>query len=209
MTEHLSRTEVGILWFDLFETNMDEALPNRSQPECVIELLARVTRRHKQDALSQLLSRSFPHVLGDSREHRQTAGRDADIIQQMLEGCYRRSVFTRTHAQIDIDAMFASLADCSRLVRSTVPRVQDSTLKQHVANATGALDGIERIHNEIKAAATGSDWFQRIDAYKLEILRQFTVLAKSVELTFPIPVNLLEDCYFTKEEADEPPIASR
>jgi len=63
MTEGLSRPEVGILWFDLFGTLLDDEQPGRSHPECVIALLMRVKQRGRLPALLDSLQRLYPHVL--------------------------------------------------------------------------------------------------------------------------------------------------
>lgn len=63
MTERLSRSDIGVLWFDMFGTSMDEDLPGRSKQDCVIELLARTSQRNSQEALLEKLARSYPYVI--------------------------------------------------------------------------------------------------------------------------------------------------
>jgi hypothetical protein len=63
MSERLSRHDVGVLWYDLFNTVLDDDLPRCPLSECVIELLSRAGRHDKMDVLLTNLRRSFPHVL--------------------------------------------------------------------------------------------------------------------------------------------------
>lgn len=68
MTERLSLTEVGILWYDLFGTTLTNDLPGRSLSESVIELLARARQRNKIDSLLRHLDSTFPHALEKSAD---------------------------------------------------------------------------------------------------------------------------------------------
>lgn len=70
MTERLSRSEIGVLWFDLFGTTMDEEIPGRSKTECVIELLSWCIRRGKTSGLVAELARSYAHVLENTKDPR-------------------------------------------------------------------------------------------------------------------------------------------
>ena len=54
--------------------------------------------------------------------------------------------FTRTHAQLNLDAMFDPISNCQELVQSETPEVSDPELAQALANLLGALDRIEPIH---------------------------------------------------------------
>jgi hypothetical protein len=47
MTARMSRSEVGILWFDLFEVKMDDEMPGRPIGDCVIDLIDRARKRNK------------------------------------------------------------------------------------------------------------------------------------------------------------------
>ena len=50
-----------------------------------------------------------------------------EAVDQILNGCYRRAVFTKTHAQVDHDAMFDSITDCRKLVESKILAVSNPT----------------------------------------------------------------------------------
>lgn len=126
-----------------------------------------------------------------------------EAVRVILEGCYRRAVFTRTHAQMDHNAMFASITECRELVQSKVPAVSSSNLNQPTADLVSALEGIER-------EKAREPWdFSRIDAYKLEALKRFTLLSRLTGVPYTLPTNLTEEIFFSKKEADLPPIGAR
>jgi len=47
MTKRMSREDLSTVWFDVFETKMDNDMKNRSLVECVIELLDRANNRNQ------------------------------------------------------------------------------------------------------------------------------------------------------------------
>lgn len=125
-----------------------------------------------------------------------------ESVRAILKGCYRRAVFTRTHAQMDHEAMFASITECRELVQSKVPCVSDSRLSQSAADLISALEGIEREKDK-------EPWdFPRIDGYKLEALKRLRLLSQLTGILYTIPTNLTEEVFFSKTEADLPPTVS-
>jgi hypothetical protein len=130
--------------------------------------------------------------------------RSTEAIREILAGCYKRSLFTRTHAQLSLDAMFESISDCRKLVQSETPEVSDPELAQALANALGALDGIERIHTFSKPSEPID--VNQIDQLKLEALRNLRLLSRVTKIRYAIPDSrLTEEVFFSKEDADKPP----
>lgn len=120
-------------------------------------------------------------------------------VEKILKGCYRRAVFTRTHAQMSHEAMFSSISECRQLVQIQVPEVRTPSMAQPAADLISALEGIEKEKTKLP-------WdFSKIDLYKLETLKRLTLLSKISGATYTIPKNLTEDTFFSKEEADLPP----
>lgn len=125
--------------------------------------------------------------------------KSVEAVRSILDGCYRRAVFTRTHAQMDHNAMFASITECRAIVQSKVPVIARTDLRQTTADLISALEGIER-------EKTREPWdFSRIDAYKLEALKRFTLLSRLTGVPYTLPTNLTEEIFFSKQEADLPP----
>jgi hypothetical protein len=122
-----------------------------------------------------------------------------EAVNQILNGCYRRAVFTKTHAQMDHAAMFDSITDCRKLVESKILAVSNPNLKEPTAGLFTALEGIER-------EKTRSPWdFAHIDNLKLEALRRLYLLAKLTGFLYMVPLNLTNEVFFSKEEADSRP----
>jgi hypothetical protein len=62
LTMKLSRQEIAVIWFDLFERRMDDEAPNGDVSMSCVELL---DRAHRRDLLADLISkicRSYPYV---------------------------------------------------------------------------------------------------------------------------------------------------
>ena len=46
------------------------------------------------------------------------------VVKTILADCYRRALFTRTHAQMDRDAMFVSIGKCREVLQERIPYIQ-------------------------------------------------------------------------------------
>ena len=122
-----------------------------------------------------------------------------EVATRILSGCYKRAVFTRTHAQMSHEAMFSSITACRQLVQREIPYISLEKWKQPAANILAALEGIER---EEKS----EPWdFEKIDMYKLQALKGFRFLSSEAKVAYPIPENLTDEVFFNKDEADMPP----
>lgn len=120
-------------------------------------------------------------------------------VNSLLQGCYKRAVYTRTHAQMSHDAMFISIQNCRKLVQNQIPNISNAEHNQRASNILAALEGIEREQKN-------KPWdFEKIDKYKLEALRGFKELARATGVPFSVPNELMEDAYFSQDEADAPP----
>jgi|GEM_PF-5540493 hypothetical protein len=122
-----------------------------------------------------------------------------EATTRILSGCYKRAIFTRTHAQMNHEAMFSSITSCRQQVQNEIPHISIEKWKQPAANILAALEAIER---EEKS----EPWdFDKIDTYKLQALKGFQYLSRETKISYPIPENLTEEVFFDKKEADLPP----
>lgn len=122
---------------------------------------------------------------------------DKTTVGEILKNCYRRALFTRTHAQTSHDAMVASIAECRQFVQLKVPKIQSVELQQVASNLLATLDNIERFEENEDST--------QIDPQKLEALRLLSMLSNKTGIPYSVPKTLIEDVYFSKEEADQPP----
>lgn len=184
----------------------DAELPDESQalPEDISALLTRrrfyLRQAHSDDieALSKEIEKA------GFRPTRADTTRSTDAIGRILAGCYKRSLFTRTHAHLSLDTMFHSISNCRKLVQSETPEVSDPELAQAVANVLGALEGIERIHTLSKPSEPID--FNKIDQLKLEALRNLRLLSRNTKIQHQIPDGrLTEEVFFSKDDADKSP----
>lgn len=61
MDKRLSFTDVKVVWFDTFETLLEDALPVQPKPLCIIELIERADRQERTPDLLTSLCESYPH----------------------------------------------------------------------------------------------------------------------------------------------------
>jgi TIR domain len=152
--------------------------------------------RHRKRAVT--LMNKFAKEDSPSATEKQSL----ESVDAILKGCFRRAVYTRTHAQLNHEAMFDSIKECRELVQSKVPGISDSRLTQRAADLISAFEGIERERDK-------KPWdFSRIDSYKLEALKRLTLLSRLTGIPYPIPTNLTEENFFSKTEADLAPTVS-
>jgi hypothetical protein len=60
LTDQLDRSEIGILWFDTFNTSMNDHLPEKPIAECVVELLVRSKKRGVRELLYDSIALLLP-----------------------------------------------------------------------------------------------------------------------------------------------------
>src|SRR5689334_17338627 len=57
-----------------------------------------------------------------------------EAIQKVMAACYRRSVFTRTHAQLSMTAMIDSLAECRSVLQQLATYIQPKEAREMVVD---------------------------------------------------------------------------
>lgn len=126
-----------------------------------------------------------------------------DAVRKLLQICYRRAIFTKTHNEIGWEAMFASLDECRSSLQRNFMSITSETAQQLVARIIGELDFIERF----KSRKWGDDDVVCvIDAAKLSIIQALSQLAKLSQIPFVLPTSLSHDVFWTKEDADNFPV---
>jgi len=123
--------------------------------------------------------------------------RSREAVREILIACYRRAIFTRTHAQINMKAMYASLSDCRSQLQRKIMHIDEIDQQRLVAGIIGELDLLER-HRDNWG---GTD----IDGSKLRIIRALNELAKAARLNFVVPISLTEEFFDSPEDAGKPP----
>ena len=149
--------------------------------------------------------------LGPSLQTKQPGSRgekgnvSVERIREVLAACYRRAIFTRSHAQLDHQAMFDSLANCRSTLQKIVVFVEPEELQRLVAGIIGELDFIERCEKK-PFTWEGMGTMGTIDGAKLRIIHALVELSKAVQVPFILPTSLTEELFWSKEDADKPPI---
>jgi hypothetical protein len=65
-------------------------------------------------------------------------------VKAILTDCYRRSLFTRMHAQLDADAMFASIGECREVLQKKIPDIHRKDLQDTAVELLATVEQIER-----------------------------------------------------------------
>jgi hypothetical protein len=120
-------------------------------------------------------------------------------IKTILTDCYRRAIFTRMHAQLDVVAMFASIDKCRESLQQHIPEIKRKDLQGTATELLATMDQMERLN-----PVQGVDRVNAINRLKLAAVHLFRQLAAATDGTYPLPDNgkLAEGIYFTQQEAD-------
>jgi hypothetical protein len=65
-------------------------------------------------------------------------------VKAILADCYRRALFTRMHAQLDVDAMFASIGECREVLQKKIPDIHRKGLQDTAVELLATVEQIER-----------------------------------------------------------------
>jgi hypothetical protein len=122
----------------------------------------------------------------------------------VLSILYRRSIFTRFHAQLSSEAMFASMSNCRVALQKQIVFVRPREAQQLVASIIGELDLAERVYTK------GFTWeglgsMGTVDGVKLRIIAAMRTLAKMSGTPLELPTMPTEELFWTLEDADAAP----
>src|SRR5262249_28997946 len=119
-------------------------------------------------------------------------------VATILSDCYHRAMFTRTHAQLNIEAMFASIKKCRETIQTQIPNIRNKRLQGEALELLSAVHQIERLE-----ANPDPDLINKL---KLAALHSFRKLAEATGGSYPLPQvgKLAESVYFSEAEADAP-----
>lgn len=142
------------------------------------------------------------HRLGETQAKLPDNAKSA--IRDILAACYRRAVFTRSHAQLSYEAMFKSLAECREDLQRLIMYVEPLENRQLVAGIIAELDLIERIGSE-PFTSNYSGTAGTIDGAKLRIISSLGTLANTIDTPLVLPSSITEELFWSEEDANKPP----
>jgi hypothetical protein len=189
----------------IFDLEIDyEDIPGETKGAKARELVDYCRRLGKMPELIDRLSQLRPAISWRTASADQIAATTGSVeaIRKILSACYRRAIFTRTHAQLDIGAMYRSIAEAIGAVQSQIMNISSPDMQQTAASIVGELDSI--LHQQTASFQDAA----KIDESKLRILQAMTKLAKESGLPFRIPEGrLTEEVFFSDKEANREPSA--
>jgi len=144
-------------------------------------------------------------------------------VRKVMAACNRRAVFTLMPGQMNLKAMFASLADCRVKLQQLAAYIEPAMLQKLVMQIIAELDTIERCGMEafrrLRPDRSSADpdpgemdfdaWDLtraeriQIDDAKLCIIQNLRALAAAASLSYSLPTEPEVERYFTREEADQ------
>jgi hypothetical protein len=141
---------------------------------------------------------------------------DVRVVEDLISACFRRALFTRMDSEIDLGAMYASLAECLGLVQSLVPKLKTPELQHVGLRLIQTLDGIQRLTaSQLRERGhKGSMLFSvavpdgvriEIDGLKLEALQLLQRLRRRTGANVMLPTALGYDHFVRVEQGREPP----
>jgi hypothetical protein len=143
--------------------------------------------------------------LGPPPEHGTPEPSGVTGVEEVLSVLYRRSIFTRFHAQVSSEAMFASMSDCRVALQKHIVFVRPREAQQLVASIIAELDLAERASKE-EFTRDGLDAVAAVDGVKLRIIAAMRTLAKMSGTPLELPTATTEELFWTAEDADAPPV---
>jgi hypothetical protein len=125
-------------------------------------------------------------------------------VSTILSKCHSRALFTRMHAQLDQEAMFASIGKCLATINEQKQQIRSKDLQKEAVNLLAAVEGIERVKEERNTDPATR--INNINKLKVAALHSFRKLANATNGSYILPGNneLAEAVYFTQAEADAP-----
>jgi hypothetical protein len=140
-----------------------------------------------------------PPETGAAEEPSEVTG-----VEEVLSILYRRSIFTRFHAQLSTEAMFASMSNCLVALQKQIVFVRPREAQQLVASIIAELDLAERVSKkEFTWEGLGS--MGTVDGVKLRIIAAMRTLAKMSGTPLELPTSTTEETFWGPEDADAAP----
>jgi len=142
--------------------------------------------------------------IGQPLQPAATEPTDVAGVEEVLSVCYRRSIFTRYHAQLNHKAMVASMSDCRVALQKKIVFVRPRRAQQLVAGIIAELDLVERINHE-EFTWLGLGTMGTVDGAKLRIIAAMRALAEIAGSPLELPTSTTEELFWTREDADAMP----
>lgn len=170
------------------------------------------------DDVYQILLRKLGDPIQSKQIDRLVSANDEAKIQELIEACYRRAIFTKMDSEIRLSAMFLSLQDCMRRVQLIVPSIRNQGLQYLALQIEKNLDELERIGSRYTNKRSNDrngreDWSygmpsierQKIDKIKLNIIDKLLELRRMAGITITLPTTLEFDHFYSVDDANQKP----
>ena len=133
---------------------------------------------------------------------------DVEAVQEVLQACFRRAVFTRMASEISLDAMHHSLGDAIHRLQLVIPRIKNPAAQHATNTILMHLDEAQRMtppQRGFTCTSLDPEGRRAIDYHKELVLQQMRELKRMSGLNMQFPFSLAVDHFFTPEDGSEPP----
>jgi TIR domain len=133
---------------------------------------------------------------------------DQAIAREIIDACYRRAVFTKMRSEINLDAMYNSLAEALGKVQKLIPKIEEPAFQYTASKIIASLDAIERTKIDVSGHWSynlSERDVKLIDEEKLEIIRLLLEIRRAAKIPIQLPYILQLDHFFDTKEASQPP----
>ncbi len=163
--------------------------------------------RLEVDAVYKLLLQKLGRPDHENQVSHLSSG-DSEIALQVIQACFRRSIYTRMDSEIHMRSMYDSIGKAIGAVQQLTPQIRDQALQLACGEIISALDDIER--TRMHSNAVGSHHLpqsvrQQIDLHKQKVVRLLLEIRRVAKIPMQLPFAIQTDHFWGPEEADEKP----
>ena len=134
---------------------------------------------------------------------------DKEYVRQIIAACFRRALFTKMDSEIQLDAMFQSIAKSLGSIQPIIPKIRDLSIQHICLKIVSGMDEIERFQliyqgleysNHIKKEDK-----KIMDDIKIYILNSLLELRRKAQISIHLPTELSFDHFYTLDQANQEP----
>ena len=132
--------------------------------------------------------------------------KDRQLARNVIEACFRRSIYSRMASEISLRAMYDSIGKAIAAMQRLTPRIDNPALQFTCGEIINALDDIDRVRTKSDAQVSNNlqpQLGRLIDDRKQKIVRLLLEIRRAAQIPMQLPFALNTDDFFSP--ADEPP----
>lgn len=133
---------------------------------------------------------------------------DRALARKIIEGCFRRAIYTRMDSEINLSAMYSSIGKALGILQQLTLQIHDQALQVACGEIICALDDIERAQTRSDAGVSNhlpQAIRESIDLSKQKVVRLLLEIRRAAKIPMQLPFAIQTDHFWGAEQADEKP----